>query len=206
MNQSLNFTSSWALAAVLAGLVAYHLVAAVTSPRLSSRINSFLHALMSASMGAIVLRLDWPVLPQLVLFALATHWFVVQSVLRAELLRCTRRDRLKCIYNAAAMAAAGLMILPLGPMSMAHLVLAPGHRHSAPTVTEIVVMPEGIYEIGAGFFVATTAGFSLAVILGALRPCREETEYAYFAQHRILGLAAEAVSAATMAMMFAVMT
>lgn len=204
MSQSLNFMSIGVLAVVLTGLVAYHVVEAVMSRGLRSRINSFLHALMSASMAAMALRLGWPVLPQLLLFAVATHWFVVQAVSRPEYLQCNRRDRLKCIYKAASMAAGGLMILPLGSMSMAHSVISPGHHHSAPDVTEIVA-PEGTYGIGAGLFVLATAAFSLAAIRTALLPRRKGTHYAHSAPRRMLGSAAEAVSAAAMAMMLALM-
>lgn len=205
MSQSLNNTSSLTLSAVLCGLVIYHLMEAATVRKLSIQMNSCLHALMSASMAAMVLGLGWPLLPQLIIFALAAHWFVVQAVSRVEYLRCSTSDRLKCIYYAAAMAAAGLMLLPLGPTPTAYTALPPAHHHSILTGSKTLI-PESVYEIGIGVFVAAAIVFSLSAFRSAFRRFHKRTEGVVIAPRRFLASATEIVSAVSMAIMLNVMT
>ena len=109
-----------------------------------------------------------------------------------------------CIYNAAGMVVAGLMILPLGPVPMAHSVHTASHQQSTLAASEIVVA-DSAYQIGAWFFVAATATFSLVATRAIVNSCHNRTKYGSSA-YRILGSAVEAVFAASMAMMLDLMT
>ncbi len=76
--------------------------------------NYGIHALMAIGMlGMVWHGVELPLLPQLLLFGVASFWFLLQAVSRAEfLLVChTRSGRLSCFYHAAMLAAMVFMLL-----------------------------------------------------------------------------------------------
>lgn len=204
MDQILNSMSGWPLAAILAGLAGYNLSKGIAGPGLRRRVDFFLHAFMSMSMAAMALGVGWPVLPQLLLFALATHWFLIQAVSRFVQPPRPRGHALMCFYNASAMAGAGLAILPLGPLSTSGFVRFQNHHHSAPGPLE-TVLPEGTYEVAAAFFVAATIAFSISAVRGALRS-KQRSIYGPPRRGGYRHSLAEAFSAAAMAIMLTQMS
>ncbi|KUM34338.1 DUF5134 domain-containing protein [Arthrobacter sp. EpRS71] len=78
------------------------------------RWNYGVHALMALGMlGMVWHGVDLPLLPQVLLFGVASFWFLLQAVSRAEfsLLCHTRSGRIRCFYHAAMLAAMVFMLL-----------------------------------------------------------------------------------------------
>ena len=78
------------------------------------RWNYGIHALMALGMlGMVWHGVDLPLLPQLLLFGVASFWFLLQAVSRAEfsLLCHTRSGRIGCFYHAGMLAAMVFMLL-----------------------------------------------------------------------------------------------
>ena len=112
----------WALLALLLAATLYSARQGMAAARPAGRVDSALHALMTAAMALMLVPAgQWPVLPQVLLFALGAWWFVVQAVRRRTRSRDDRppTGRGKPLYDAAAMiamafmlAAKGLWVLP----------------------------------------------------------------------------------------------
>lgn len=188
---------------LLLGLAGFHAAHLFTGPAIG-RINALLHTLMALAMSAMLLRLQLPILPQLLLFSGAAVWFVIQASARPELKMCaTPGDRLKCLYHAASMAAVVLMLLPSTTMGEG-MPMSTGighHSHIAsPNPTLTLTIPDTAYSTATSFFVVVAAVFawlSLRGTIGRLRGTRSS------AMKAILSPTAEATSAIVMAVMFA---
>jgi hypothetical protein len=77
------------------------------------RVNYALHALMTLAMIAMLFHgWDWPLLPQLLAFALAAWWFTVQasSTLAQHAIHRGGHPRGKSLHDAFVMAAMGVML------------------------------------------------------------------------------------------------
>ena len=107
----------WALFAVLLAATLYSAWQGMTEARPAGRVDSALHALMTAAMALMLVPGgQWPVLPQVLLFALGAWWFVLQAVRR----RTGSQDgwpptgQGKPLYDAVAMAAMAFMLAAQG--------------------------------------------------------------------------------------------
>ena len=135
----------WALLALLLAATLYSAWRGLAAARPAGRVDSALHALMTAAMALMLIPGgQWPVLPQVLLFALGAWWFILQAVRR----RTGSRDAWpptgqgKPLYDAAAMAAMafmlavkGLWVLPASaavPPLQGPLVPVPHHGGSQP--------------------------------------------------------------------------
>jgi Domain of unknown function (DUF5134) len=103
----------WSLATALAAATIYCGFRAGSRSALVIRMNYGLHALMTAAMIAMLVHGgEWPLLPQILVFALAAWWFAVQAAAtRAGTgTRPGRPGRGKCLYDALMMAATAYML------------------------------------------------------------------------------------------------
>jgi hypothetical protein len=142
----------WTLAVLLLAATLYSAGLGLNGTGQEGRVGSVLHALMTAAMALMLVPSgQWPVLPQLLLFAVGAWWFVLQAVRLRKPSRAHNgthsRDRRpmsgkgKPIYDAAAMAAMVFMLAatrlweltPSGalPPASGPLISAPHHGSAA---------------------------------------------------------------------------
>ena len=163
----------WTLAVLLLAATVYSAVKSLHGAEPADRVGSALHAIMTAAMAAMqVPGSQWPVLPQLLLFAVGAWWFILQAVR----LRTRSRGRWpmagkgKPLYDAAAMAAMAFMLAArdlweptaagaLRPASVP-LTAAPHHGSAA-------AVPVPVWSTPTVLVLAVV--FSLATVLWAAR-------------------------------------
>lgn len=223
----------WTLAVLLLAATLYSAGQGLTGAGPAGRIGSVLHAFMTAAMAFMLVPGGrWPVLPQLLLFAVGAWWFVLQAVrLRTRSRgRWPRSGKGKPLYDAAAMAAMAFMLAAKGlwePTAAGALRPAPGpltsapHHGSAAAVPAAVPIP--VWSTLTALVLAVA--FALAAVLWAARlllqlwpasggppvPAAIRTRGAgpgtqYSAGFRaVADTAVEVVGAAALAFMFAVL-
>ncbi|MFE4835446.1 DUF5134 domain-containing protein [Arthrobacter sp. NPDC056691] len=209
---------TWTLTAILLAGGTYHLWQAARSPHLTDRVNNTLHTLMNTLMAAMLWNLaPSTTLAQIGLLAAAALWFIIQAVARPEykLLCAGTQGRLKCAYHALTMTAAALMITLMThpttttpttpanqtptpmPMPMAH-----AHHTMTTTPTTTTAAPLGHTPALLLTLLFTTAALTFLILL-----LRTPTTHPKTRQHHTrTEHALEALSATTMALMFATTT
>jgi hypothetical protein len=196
------------------------------------RVNYALHALMTLAMiGMLFHGWNWPLLPQLLAFALGTWWFTVQaSSSRARPgIRRGSQPRSKSLYDALFMAAMVFMLATpefagtqSTPGSNAHggsaASVGQGTNHGAGAADGPVTLPATDDRTSAANWTGAVTSalaivFAVACVLWAVRLVRSTgsgfpTPSAPFSRGRALrfaDLGNEFVSAWAMAIMFAVL-
>lgn len=192
------------LCVVLVTLITYQLWNAFVYSQLHSRINSLLHAMMQVAMCAMILGLGWPVLPQVIMFALATLWFVIQAFSHRSYLECGKPHRISCMYSAIGTGFTVLMILPTGPLLSPSPSDHSAHQHPAAGLGGSVTL-DGAFQFGAWFFLVATVAFSLAATHATIRFRRNRTVRGLPAPRPIVKHVADSFSAGAMALMLQLM-
>lgn len=197
----LSISGGW----LLLGLAAFNAANALRG-RVISRINAILHSLMGITMSAMLFNLEWPILPQLIVFSVASLWFTVQALGRSELnMYSDVGDRLKHFYDAGSMAALVLMLYP-SPSSVGHenspaTGIVSHHSPISPTwpAGMAPTIPGPFYVAAAVFFIASAAAFLWIALRRIDRRDRPRMSWLKGA----CPSATEALSALVMALMFA---
>lgn len=104
---------TWIFTIILILIGTYHLVQAIWSHQVTSRINNLLHALMSIVMAGMLWNLaPSTTLAQIIILSGAALWFIIQAIARPEFktLCAGRGNRLRCIYHSLTMAGAAIMV------------------------------------------------------------------------------------------------
>lgn len=186
------------------------------------RLNHLLHALMALGMlGMIWHNVDLPLLPQLLLFGVASFWFLLQAVSRHEFaLGCHGgAKRLACLYHAAMLAAMVFMLAilhPAVPSERATYLGLPSHHasqnHHALTVTVPSVRDvsplwtQSVTQVLALFFAAAVLAWLLPTNRAVAKlPVERTPGVNGRSDHRpiILERSFEAGTALAMSLMFA---
>ncbi len=211
---------TWTLTIFLLVGGSYHLLQAARSLHLTDRINNILHALMNALMMAMLWNLGpSTMLAQIVLLAAAALWFTIQAVARPEFKRlcATTQGRLKCAYHSLTMAAAATMIALMAahapasgpanptplPMSHAHHIMAQGPHTAVDTATTTAAALGNTPAILLTLFFAAAATTFLILLLRQRATTHRQAARKHSSRTEN-GI--EASGAATMALMFAMMT
>lgn len=167
----------WTLAGLLVAATLYSAWRGMAAAQPTGRVDSGLHALMTAAMAIMLVPGgQWPVLPQVLLFSLGAWWFVVQAVRRPTPGRdgSPPSGPAKPLYDAAAMAAMAFMLAATGlwglPASAAvppprrQLISLPHHGGSAAAAlaapdpawsAEPALMPSAVSGLAIVFGLAT---------------------------------------------------
>lgn len=210
---------TWTLTAVLLAGGSYHLWQATRSHHLTDRVNNTLHALMNTLMAAMLWNLaPSTILAQIGLLAAAALWFIIQAVARPEfkLLCAGTQGRIKCAYHALTMAAAALMIAMMthpatttgtghgtGP---ANHTPTPAAHHAMTTTPHTTTTAPTPLDHPPGILLTllfATAALTFLILLAR----RTTTTHHHTTKHSTrTEHALEALSATTMALMFATMT
>ena len=167
----------WTLAVLLLAATLYSAGQGLTGARPAGRIGSVLHAVMTAAMAFMLVPGGrWPVLPQLLLFAVGAWWFVLQAVrLRPHSRgRWPVFGRAKPLYDAAAMAAMAFMLAARSlwePTAAGALPPAPDPLISAPHHGSAAAVPAAVPVPAWSTLTALvlTVAFALAAVLWAAR-------------------------------------
>lgn len=173
----------WIVAVLLLAATLYAAFRAVTVPGPAARTSSVLQALMTAAMALMLVPgSQWPLLPQVLLFAVGAWWFMLQAVSRRVRARDDKSTvgRVKLIYHAAAMASMVFMLAAAGfwpvppsgaiPSALDRPVPAPHHGASAAAALAAPahgwsVQPALVPAVASALAVV----FGLASVLWALR-------------------------------------
>lgn len=213
-----NPATTWALTATLLLGACFSLLWALRSPRIIDRVNNSLHAVMNAVMVALLWHLATStMLAQILFFSVAALWFLIQGVARPRSALCPGRDgRIKCLYHSLAMVCAALMVVAMGhvgaPGSMTAMEegmrIPMGHHGHAKTAPVLIA---GTLDHPAGLMLPLTVLFAVAAVVFfilLLRRAKGGTPFQPAAVDRLqaaAGHGADALGAASMALMFAAM-
>jgi hypothetical protein len=207
---------------ILVGGALYCSMEAVRARKWVVRLNYSIHTLMALGMlGMVWHHIQLPLFPQLLLFSIASFWFLLQAVSRHEFrLGChDRSERLSCLYHAAMLAAMVFMLtLPHSAVPQQHLIVAVQDTgHVSHTGHVLTAAPAPLHEANALWTQPTTQVlavlFATAVLVwllpwgraAAKLQSRKEPVMSKPARHRhlILDRTYEAGAALTMSLMFA---
>jgi hypothetical protein len=207
---------------ILVGGALYCFIKAVRARKWVVRLNYAIHTLMALGMlGMVWHHIELPLFPQLLLFSIASFWFLLQAVSRHEFrLGChARYERLSCLYHAAMLAAMVFMLtLPHSAVPQQHLIAAVQNTgHASHTGHALTAAPAPVHEANALWTQPATQVlavlFATAVLVWLLPrgraatklQSRKEPGMSKPARHRhlILDRTYEAGAALSMSLMFA---
>lgn len=207
---------------ILVGGALYCLIKAVRAHKWVVRLNYSIHTLMALSMlGMAWHHIELPLFPQLLLFSIASFWFLLQAVSRHEFnLGCQdRSERLSCLYHAAMLAAMVFMLtLPHSAAPQQHLTAAvQNNGHASHTGHALTTAPAPVHEADALWTQPTTQVlavlFAVAVLVWILPWGRNATKLQSRKEpgnskpgrhrHLVLDRTYEAGAALSMSLMFA---
>lgn len=210
---------TWTLTTFLLVCGSYHLLQAARSRHLTDRINNILHALMNALMMAMLWNLGpSTMLAQIVLLAAAALWFTIQAVARPEFKRlcATTQGRLKCAYHGLTMAAGAIMIALMvghapatGPANPISLPMSHAHHMAHGPSTTVDTVTTTAAELDKTPAILLTLFFTAAATTFLIHLLRQRATTHRQAHHKHASRTEngiEASGAASMALMFAMMT
>ena len=186
------------------------------SPSWAQRVNQGLHALMHLLMAAML----WNAAPtttlaQILVLAGAALWFIIQAVARPQYRTlCTgTRDRIKCTYHAATMAAAATMTAmmtnhttPATTSTAGPATATAGHTHHTATTATGTGTASLFHNTPALATILTIAFAAAATTFLILLLRRTQTTTHHHTNNTRTEHGLEAAGATTMALMFATMT
>ena len=164
----------WTLAVLLLAATLYSACRAVAAPGPAGRVGSALHALMTAAMALMLVPGSrWPLLPQVLLFAVGAWWFILQAVSRRVRARHGQPAiaHAKPLYDAAAMAAMVFMLAaagfwevpPSGALPSAPDLPIPASHHGASAAASLAAP---VHEWSTQPALVLAVAFGLAVVFG----------------------------------------
>lgn len=187
---------------LLVGLAAFH-VSESFRGHITTRVNAVLHALMASTMSAMLFELELPLLPQIILFPVASLWFIIQAFGRSELnMSGSLGDRIRHLYSACSMFAVAMMLYMSHGVTSREPAPQMGNVHSHTSTTAYPLhFSYSIPEAMSSIFLAGAIAFGFVFIASALRRIRSLQKV--HGNRRLSSYAIEAMSASLMAVMFA---
>lgn len=205
------------LAVALLASAVYNGYRMVRSALAVARVNFGLHALMSAAMMVIAGGgPQFPVLPQVTIFALATWWFAIQASAhrQSRFGGMSRNSRVRCYYHGLMMAATAYMAIAMHPQdssamaghSAAMTMALQPHHLMGGQVQQLVMpaMPDLTSHLAMAFFLVFAAALALwlGLLVRSFRTHSEELLPGPRPIHHRAEVGFEVVGAAIMAIMF----